>query len=353
MLRAGVISVLLAAVTTTNLQAYLQGQAYERLFQDHLMPGTCGIVLERARCSSDLQTVQSFRGADPTDQFMQQWIATGDIALWKDDWNGMHVPDDSWSKDPAFAWWYTAGIGSIAARLPENSTTSEYAASIASVLAKHNDSAPAEVAASHQIKSNGFPSLKALQSLLAQTVPVTPFPAPVFGSGNPADARLGVYLSTLQELIDNPFALSRPESRAFALIVLNRLKQRQADYGQTISLSRIEYYLTGDIPLDRQIIDREIRIPLGNAGPDMHWPDGPRKAYELGYFTAQVAYNAAVLKDPAADKQFRGWIAALPMFDSMPPDAIAAVKKLVALPPGDWPDINNAATTATLAIALP
>lgn len=365
MLRTSIISVFLiavffgtapAAVTVPagrNLLAYTQGQSYERLFQDHLMPGTCGIVLERSRCSSDLQTVQAFRGPDATDRFMEQWISTGDLSLWKNDWNGMYVPDDKWSQDPGFAWWYTAGIASIAAKLPQNSATTEYAASIADVLSKHAGSAPAEFAPNLQPKPGAFASLGALQSLLAQAIPVAPFPAPSFGSGDAADARLGTYLSTVQQLIDNPLALSRPESRAFALLVLNQVRRRQADYGQNISINDIQDYLSGEIPSDPKAIDSRLRTPLGNIAPDTHWPDGPRKAFYLGYFSAQVAYNAAVLKDIAADKQFRGWIASLPPYNGMPLNAVAAVKRLALIQPGNWTDINSAATSATLAIASP
>ena len=44
------------------LRAYGGGQSYERLFQDTVMPATCAIVLERARCVDDLHVVESVAG---------------------------------------------------------------------------------------------------------------------------------------------------------------------------------------------------------------------------------------------------------------------------------------------------
>ncbi|HEY1653609.1 MAG TPA: hypothetical protein VGF86_00680 [Candidatus Tumulicola sp.] len=86
----------------------------------------------------------------------------------------------------------------------------------------------------------------------------------------------------------------------------------------------------------------------------MKWPDEPRKTFLLGSLMAQVAYNAAVLKDANEDAGFRRTIAILPAWAGMSAKTRAAITALQRVPyaekGGKWEDINAAATAATLGI---
>ena len=324
------------------MAAYAQGQAYERLFQDHLMPGTCGIVLERERCRADFQTIASLR-PDSADEAMGRWLASGDTWLAPKEWNGAFISDQTWSNDPITSWWYTAGIFSIAERSPRNPATESYLTSITDVLFKHASGAPSLY--------RNLDSARGLALALNSSVPPEMYPRVVFDAGSASYAQLGIYLSTLQELVDNPLALSRPESRAFGLAVLRKLQDVNATFGRSIAVADAEAVLSGDIPTDPAAINERLRTPLEAAGADMSWPEAQRQAFVLGALIAQVAYNAAVFKDVDTDRSFRRAIADLPPYQGISSDAVAAIKAMTTLKSGDWAAISTSATAATLAIA--
>ena len=340
--------------TTAAVSAYQQGQAYERLFQDiNLSPGTCAIVLERAQCVSDLQLISNMRGQDPTDAQAQKWFASGDISLRVENWNGMYVPDRAWSDDPVFAWWYTAGVVSIAASLPHGRPLDEYLGHYADELVKHASAAPDD--SSKWVLSGNTPvaRLASLQSSLQKFFPVAPYPEALFADGTVAYAQLGIYVSTLQQLVDNPATLSRPASRAFAATVLARLQGLHAKFADGLTAAPLQNAVNQPIILDREWIDTTWRRPLSQS-INMKWPEGPRKAFLMGNLIAQVAYNAAVLKDANDDAGFRGTMATLPAWDGISSNTRVDISALQDVPyaskGGKWEDVNSAATTATLDI---
>ncbi|HVS45044.1 MAG TPA: hypothetical protein VMS32_00050 [Verrucomicrobiae bacterium] len=342
------------APSALALDAYSQGQAYERLFQDHSMPGTCGIVLERARCNADFRTLQTLRGGDPTDGAMETWLATGNLALAVKEWNGMYVPDKAWPEEPEFAWWYTAGLISIATSLPENAATTAYLAHFSDTLADHADSIPAQFRGLQPSTGSPFVRLRPLQAALLEAVPTSPYPDPSLADGTKGDAQLGIYQSTLQELVDNPLALSRPESRAFGLAVTHRLQEINDEYSTGTSFPSVVSALSGEIPSDEAAVNETLRGPLTHS-ISTKWPIGRRQAFLLGNLIAQVAYNAAVLRDPESDANFRGAVATLPPYAGMSPRVHADIETLqnisYATKGGDWVAINAAASRAVIDMA--
>jgi hypothetical protein len=340
--------------TTAATTAYGQGQAYERLFQDiDLSPGTCAIVLERAQCISDLQLISSMRAQDPTDAQAQKWFSTGDIAMRVENWNGMYVPDKAWTEDPVFAWWYTAGIVSIAASLPRAGPLDEYLGHYADELRNHPSAAPDDSA--KWVPSGGSPavSLAPVQGSLQELFPVAPYPEPSFADGAAAYAQLGVYISTLQQLVDNPAALSRPASRAFAAAVFARLQDLHTQFADGLTAAPLQSAVSQPIDLDQQWINTTWRQPLAQV-INVKWPDAPRNAFLVGALVAQVAYNAAFLKDANADAGFRGAFASSHAWTGLSAKTRADVVALQSIPyvakGGKWEEINAAATTATLDI---
>jgi hypothetical protein len=326
---------------------YSQGQAYERLFQDHVMPGTCGIVLERPRCLSDFRTIQKLRGADPNGAAMEAWLATGDLTMAVKDWNGSYVSDKAWMETPEFAWWYTAGLVSIAASLPVNDGTTAYLAHLPDAIAANASAVPAEFKGLVATSGSPFDRLRPLQTALRNAIPTTAYPSAATANGAAGDVQLGVYLSTLQELADNPLALSRPESRAFGLIVARRLQAINDTYATGASFSVVVSVLSGNIP-DAPGLDA-VRRELAHA-VSTKWPRARRDALILGTLVAQVGYNAAVLRDPQIDTGFRGVIATMPAYAGLPASVHADLAVLRSIPPvasgGDWNAINAAASRA-------
>ena len=316
------------------------------------MPGTCGIVLERPRCVADFRTVQALRGSDPTDAGMEAWLANGDLALAVKTWNDVYTPDKTWAENPEFAWWYTAGQVSIATSLPVNDATTEYLAHFADVIATHAGSAPVEFRGFLPTSGSPFERLRPLQAALLKAIPPVAFPDAPFAGGVKGDAQLGVYVSTLQELVDNPLALSRPESRAFGLLVVRRLQAINDAYATGASFSVVIAALSGDIP-NADDIDA-VRESLAHA-ISTKWPLAHRQAFLLGAAIAQIAYNAAVLRDPQSDAGFRGAAATIPAYSGMSSRGLADIQALQNIPyatkGGDWNAINAAASRATTEIA--
>lgn len=330
--------------------AYLQGQSYERLFQDvYLAPGTCGIVLERAQCARDLETIAAMRNADATDTRVRAWFSTGDISMQVKDWSDVRVPDEAWSSTPVFAWWYTAGAASIAASLPQGSGIDAYVGSIADVLAQHTSAAPDTSGDWSPTGATPYARLASVQTQLQQIFPVAPYPAPVFAAGTASYAQLGVFVATAQELVDNSFALSRPESRAFVAAVLAKLQSVHEAFADGLTAAPMQAAINAPLLADNAWLDKTWRKPL-SASLNTKWPTEPRDAFILGVLVAQVAYNAAVLKDPASDTQFRGVIATLPPWPGMSAKTRASIAALQNIPYADkggkWSAINAAATTA-------
>jgi hypothetical protein len=336
------------------LRAYAGGQSYERLFQDTVMPATCAIVLERARCMDDLHVVESIAGPREEYATIEKWFATGDVALRLQNWDGSYVPESTWKSDPAYAWWYTAGIVSIAASLPQNDATTPYVAHYLGDLTAHAASAPEGYGTAIASSGTAFERLKPLQSMLNSAVPVTAYPVMRTGDSAGSDARLGLYYATVEELADSPLALSRPESRAFAIATLNDVGKVHQATGDGVSVEKLVTAFGSEIPSDPAAY-HTVFARLATLGPRPSWPARRREAFFIGAVAAQVAYNAAATKDAQSDDAFRGALAKFAAYPGMSDAVHNDVLVLLHVPSvskgGKWEDVNAAATQATLAIA--
>lgn len=290
---------------------------------------------------------------DPIDAKVQTWFATGDISLRVQNWNGMDIAGKGWTEDPVFSWWYTAGIVSIAASLPQGGPIAEYLGHYADDLRTHASAAPDDSPKWVPAAGDPVAALAAVQGSLQGVFPVAPYPDAGFAGGAAGYAQLGVYTSTLQELVDSPAALSRPESRAFASVVLGRLEELHTTFADGLSAASLLRAVNEPILLDRQWIDKTWRQPLSRQ-LNTKWPDGPRKADVLGLLVTQVAYNAAVLKDLAADANFRAVIKSLPVWQGIDAKTRADLATLQKVPEvaktGTWHAVNTAATAVVLDI---
>lgn len=333
------------------LHAYALGQAYVRTFEDYLQPGACGIVLERQRCKDDFSAVQQFAGPRKMDDEVSAWLKDGDIDHRVTDWDGVYIPDDTWKNDPTFAWWYTAGSLSIAANMPKNDGTSAFLSSVEDLLTAPDNVAP--VGFGNTLGSDGTPfdKSKGLLALLNRAIPPSTYPEVPDTVGATGEARLGVLNSTVDELFDNPLALSRPESRAFALAVIDKDEALDRKFGGSYSFDPLRRALRDDITEDNDVINSQLRQPWVAWMSDLKNATSDRDAFLLGDLTAQTAYNAAVLKDKNADSTYlRGWISQIKPYEGMTTAAMSAVGAMQDVPYGVWEKINPSASAATLAI---
>lgn len=334
-----------------SLHAYALGQAYVRSFEDYLQPGICGIVLERQRCNDDFAAIREFAGPRKMDDKVTAWLKEGDLDQRVTDWEGVAITGDTWKNDPTFAWWYTAGALSIAANMPKDDATSAYLSSIVDLLSTHDSAAP--VGFGNALGSDGSPydRSKALLALLDSAIPPAAYPAVPATVGAAGEARLGVLNSTVNELFDNPLALSRPESRALALAVIDRDEALDRKFDGSYSFDALRAVLRGDIPEDNDTVSSQLRQPWVMWVSDLKNATSDRDAFLLGDLTAQAAYNAAILKDKDADSTYlRGAISQIRPYDGMSSAAMTAVGLMQNVPYGVWAKINPSASAATLAI---
>ncbi len=334
--------------------AFEQGQAYERLLQDIVMsPGTCGIVLERGRCVADLATLQSMR-SDATDSFVAKWFALGDVGLRVTTWNAISPLKGRWNTSPTVTWWYNAGIASIAASLPEAKHTADYVQRLADELEKHSADAPTAVASWMKPATSPFEQLENLQRHSQVFFPVQPYPLISFGEGAVSDAQLGVYTGTLIELITNPIALSRPETRAFATVILTKWQGIHSKLHDGITMAPVIAALKKPLPANREILDALFLKYISDDSLMANLPIARKRSIYLGMFAAQIAYNAAVFKDQEMNASFHeaeNLMQLWPGISAPTRDAILALQQMpLTTQGGTWEATNAAATKATLAI---
>jgi hypothetical protein len=340
-----------APIAALKPEAYRTGQAYVRAFEDYLEPGTCAIVLERERCRADFRALQRLAGPRAMDAEVERWLKDGDLDDRIQHWDGMRVPDATWQSDAVFGWSYTAGQLSVAAGLPDDAADRAFLGSIVALLVKHADAPPLEYRDLIGTEASPFQQSRRLREKLDATFPQLPYPSLAADDDAVGYARLGVAVATYQELVDNEVALSRPESRAFAFAILDRIDKIERKWSGSFSTAGLRRTLSGDIPRDRAWIDRELRqafVPWLTIFKDH---PSERGALFAGMFVAQAAYNAAVLKD----RQFGGARSAA-IFASesqLPKDIVATIAEVDRAPKDSWPRINAAATAAVLAIVGP
>jgi hypothetical protein len=341
------------APSASELDAYRLGQSYVRSFEDYLQPNTCGIVLERQRCRDDFAMVRAFATRKIDDQ-VARWLVDGDREQRIHDWDGLLIPDATWQRDPAFGWWYETGVLAIAADMPPAFVSTGYTSSIVNNMLKHADAAPAPYRGLIDSSDPEPIRIRHLLDAVYAALPPLAFPAVPDGADVAGCARLGVMNATLQQLIDNPLTLSRPESRRFALAVLDADEAFDRKLGGKDSFDALRARFRGEIPVDRRRIDVDFREPLVQWTGQLKSDPAKRDAFFTGLMSAQVAYNAAILKDEEADQQFRYVISQTAMaYAGMPADADVAISKMQSIPyapRGSWSEINAAASAATLAI---
>lgn len=342
-------------VSADDLSALQVGQSYVRAFQDYLMPGTCGIVLERQRCRDDFAALQQVAGPRKMDKRVSQWLVDGDLDNRPRDWDGFMIADITWRQNPDYAWWYTVGELLIAAKMPKIAPTADFVSSIVAELAAHPDAAPLRFRDLIGSGDSPFDRIKGLLEALNAAVPASAFPTVSIAAGDRGYAQLGVLCQTLQEMIDNPLTLSRPEARLFALRVIDQIEMVDGRLDVSYSFDDIRQRLRGDIPMDRREVDVGLRQPLTAWAVQFiqKLPAAQRDSFLLGSMTTQTAYNAAILKDKNSDAESRGFISHLKPYVGMSVAATTALGKMQSIQLGAWVDVNAAASAATLSIAGP
>jgi hypothetical protein len=182
-----------------------------------------------------------------------------------------------------------------------------------------------------------------------RSFPTREFPTVTWTEGALGDARLGVAVTTLQEMLDDPLLLMQSDSQLFVDDVFRHLADYVDDARYKTGLAKIREQLRPSKHLDQRAL-----VKAGNTEL-LHYigssiPQARLRAMVLGSLSAQVAFNAIVYKDSDIDAQFRNQLVGMDMLDRAVPGLREKRLALGSARGGDWLQINRSATDLTAAI---
>jgi hypothetical protein len=168
-------------------------------------------------------------------------------------------------------------------------------------------------------------------------------------AGHREDARAGVAAAAVGELLDAPHLLASPDEQHYAHETFERLASLTPNDAlrERFSLVR-RAFDPRDAHFDRA-------LALGRYGDLLRslldaLPPGRRRVFLAGELAQSIAYNARVLREPAADG-YRGALANISDADATAPGLQELRAQLGKLDAEDWDDSARLALRAVAAIA--
>ncbi len=351
--------------TQSEREAYETGRASARTVLVFQYPQVCAIVLERPRCSRDLDRFLArfprFPAADAARlraAFANGYFAKLDMRYGEIDTTFVAEPERL--KDAHAAWLIEAGIASVEVPAALDQVHQVMALPNALALARDAGAAgsfrslvpdaivDAEAHVTPDPKGTvplGLPVDQALTyqaaivKTLAATFPPQAFPHIAYAQGRRGDAQLGVAVATLMELSEVPRMLAQPDAQHFvdetfvrlietSPVDATRLQALRADFAVGPEIDRL--YRSGGA------IEKLIAV-------QRHLDQGTLRALLVGQLSAQLAFNADVYRDVKFSNTFRSQVERFDDADASVPglDRLRAALRVPAAK--DWPRINAAA----------
>jgi hypothetical protein len=321
-------------------------------------PRGCGIALRHDRCVADVDTFLNGRGdGDFTNvpkigphpaSGLRAFVANGDrdgfdFAL---GWiNNRQATADQWKTNPRDAALFDAGILDVfqAAAGPEQ-TRQMLGAAPAADLAMHAEQIPADalpidlapVRALHMTRPNALVVLPFTQDLvraLRTRVPPAPFAGVPSAATPQGEAALGVAVATAAELMEAwPWGL-QGDAQQYTAALADRLDAVVPPPGRPA----VATFRT-DVQSGPSFDPRRAGEALTSALA-VFTTAGPRERglrVGLGSAAAQLAYNAAIPRDPAAAGNFLTVLGGTPTLDEAIPGWRAARAEAATINASDW-----------------
>jgi len=329
-------------------------------------PRACGIALLRARCKSDAEQFLNGRGdADfqkvpkigphPASGLIT-FVTDGDreafdFALqW---FNNTQSTSVMWGADPRDAALYDAGIEDVfLPAAPRNGPVGvppEILENLALVpvgdLANHVASIPsgtlpldvAPIRAGAQ-GPNGVvrlpPGARAfahdLVAALDTAVPPPPLATITYPDGAVGDARFGIVVATVMELIDSPDWLAQADAQRFVDDYLDRMRILAPDRADEIASLRPQ--LRGDRSYDHDAAGRANSALVGEI---VKAQSARGKRIAVAMAATQMTYSASILRDQPSAGELAKVLAASDELDAIPGFQSARIAA-GAVAPSDW-----------------
>ena len=362
--------------TQAERDAYETGRASARTVLVFQYPQICAIVLERPRCSRDLDLFLARFPRFPASDAAQLRAAfsSGDFSRLDPHYREVKsafVAETERVRDPHAAWLIEAGIASVEIPAALDQVTRTLAAPNAISLARNASAAGSfralvpqaaidEVAGGKpnadgtvplgmpldQIGSYEASLLKGLEGVF----PPQAYPHIAFGPSPRGEAQLGVAIASLAEISEVPRFLAQPDAQGFVDATFahlietlpggdaTRAQALRADFGVGPQIDRL-FQPNGPI------------VKLATLQRDLDRTT--LRALLVGQLSAQTAFNAAVYRDVKLSDQFRGEVESFDEVDAAVP-GLANLRKTLRRPAAtDWPAINAAATAIVVRLIGP
>jgi len=186
---------------------------------------------------------------------------------------------------------------------------------------------------------------------LGQLFPPGQQPTLAVGMGSEGDRRLGVYISTANEMLESPLLFTQPQSRTF-LAALTELLSRQGDTRHAALARNLAHrFLVMNSPDELRAAGADFGMVSQDFGPSL--PRSRVPAFAYGLLAAQIAYNAAFLRQRDQLGQQLGVLGTVTMGENGDANLAAKRQALQGANPNDLHAVNAAASALTLAIMEP
>jgi hypothetical protein len=321
-------------------------------------PRFCGIALFRERCIADVDTYLRGRGDTDFGQIphigphpatgLRAFVANGDrdgydTAL---SWiNNVQAVPQQWKANPRDAALYDAGVLDVfLAAAGSNELTAMTMAAPAADLAVHasdipNDALPVDVAplrALHMTRPNVghiLPFARDLTVAVRRGFPVDPiFVLPPVDSPC-ADAQLGLASQSLGELMHAPFWLGQIDIQRFVATVAERYDELLPGDPPASADLRARSQIDASYDAAAALAaGQALSTRLGKQLPTLRF-----QRFVLGIAVGQIAYGAAISRNPSAARTLLDSVAASPALDDAIPGWSTARTPGTSIGTTDWP----------------
>lgn len=332
--------------------AYERGRAYERVVLSNMYRGWYGIALFHSRFAADIDAMESGTDFAATPEAKQKlyepmrtFLESGDASkLPKElaDWNYFD-PFVGEKTLPAEAWFVQAGIAEVEARAAGTNLVLQLMAGPRAKWLVDHASAGGDIGS----KLKAFGKAESADSMLsvegaiknqfATLASPSTFVTLAYPSGLIGDARLGMAVATINQMLDSPALLAQAESQGFVLATVAQLRSLATTDDVRSRVADLRRALVVDGSFQHEAAAAAMNNVIGSVIRPL--PENRRDCILFGVFAAQIPYNAAVFRDPAAAGQQLGSIAQFHALDAADPAAAQIRAQLVAVTPNDWASV--------------
>ncbi len=370
--------------TSADRAALSAGEAMQQGINVLQNPRTCAIVLLRGVCRNAFVALESLSSARASQQPLSspftEFASHGDIDLFDQKWsdaNAVVVPEDAWKRDGRGTWLETAAVILESSYNPQRELLRLMAMPMYEELALHASSAgpygsliPSAVqkrahlqpsaATPGGLKANSLGISMAdgdaldatLLPALKQLFPAEAQPVVSVGQGLQGDMQMGAYVATANEMFESPVLFLEPQSRTFlhdACMALARLQPGAAAANRVRILG--QRFLSLDSPdawkaayADWQALATSIMQGL---------PSPRKDAFAFGLMSAQLAYNAAFLREKPALADQLGFLAGEASLSKQVPAVGPPLTALLGADKTNWHELNLRGSNLTMSIIGP